>query len=219
MGRQQDTRPIAIVGAGGFGREVAMLIEQINDHRQQWRIVGFYDDDPAVGPRVAGYSVLGAIDAIGREPDGLALAVACGAPRITESIVARIGRPPHSYPRLVHPSVQMARPDQLQIGAGTIICAGCVVTVDVTIGAHVVLNLMCTVGHDASIGDYSAFMPACRISGHVTIGRATYWGTGACIIDRKSVGDRAVIGAGAVVVRDIPADVTAVGVPARVIRQ
>ena len=69
------------------------------------------------------------------------------------------------------------------------------------------------------IGDYSSFMPTCNISGEVRIGEAAYWGTGAKVINRKTVGNHAVIGAGAVVTENIPDNVTAVGVPARVIKR
>ncbi len=93
-----------------------------------------------------------------------------------------------------------------------------IITTNITIGRHVVLNLTCTVGHESSIGDYSAFMPTCNISGEVTIGECTFWGTGSKIINRCRVGDQAIIGAGAVVVRDLPSGVTAVGVPAKIIK-
>jgi serine acetyltransferase len=72
------------------------------------------------------------------------------------------------------------------------------------------------VGHEANIGDYSAFMPTCNISGEVQIGGGNFWGTGVKIINRCTVGENVVIGAGAVVIADVPDNVTAVGVPAKV---
>ena len=81
-----------------------------------------------------------------------------------------------------------------------------------------ILNLACTVGHETEIGDFSSFMPTCNISGEIKVGEATFWGTGAKVINRKTIGNNVIIGAGAVVTIDIPDDVTAVGVPARIVK-
>jgi sugar O-acyltransferase (sialic acid O-acetyltransferase NeuD family) len=119
---------------------------------------------------------------------------------------------------LIHPSVIIGNAKYVSIGEGSIICAGTIMTTNISIGRHVILNLACTIGHESTIDDYSAFMPTCSISGEVTIGKCTYWGTGAKIINRCHVGDNVTIGAGAVVIRDLPPGATAVGVPAKVIK-
>ena len=87
---------------------------------------------------------------------------------------------------------------------------------NIRIGEHVILNLDCTVGHNTVIEDYVTVSPGCHLSGYSTIRRGAYLGTGAVTIERREIGARSIIGAGAVVIRDIPADVTAVGVPATV---
>ncbi|MCQ2076712.1 MAG: hypothetical protein MJZ20_06735 [Bacteroidaceae bacterium] len=80
------------------------------------------------------------------------------------------------------------------------------------------MNLACTVGHDTVIGNHAAFMPSVNISGEVNVGECVYVGTGAKIINQIEIGQNTIIGAGAVVARSLPADCTAVGVPARVIK-
>ena len=80
------------------------------------------------------------------------------------------------------------------------------------------LNLACTVGHDTVIGDYSSFMPTCNISGEVNIGEGVYCGTGAKIINQKNVGKLSTIGAGAVVIKDVPDYAVVAGVPAKIIK-
>lgn len=208
-------KEIAIYGAGGFGLEVAMLVEQIADAGGSWRIIGFFDDGIAEGSMVNGYPVLGGVEKARRWPNPLAMAVAVGKPATKRNIVKRLGNPNLSFPTLVHPSVIMGRKEYVRIGRGCIVCAGCIVTTNISIGEFVILNLACTVGHETVIGNYSSFMPTCNISGEVRIGDGTYWGTGAKIINRVSVGNDAIIGAGAVVIVDVPEGVTAVGVPAR----
>lgn len=219
MSIHADVKPIAIFGAGGFGMEVAMLIEQINAIGSKWNMIGFFDDNVEKGTLVNDYPVLGDQNDLNKWPNGLALAIAIGNPIIKHRIVENITHPKIYFPTLIHPSVTLGNSRFLQIGGGCVICAGCIITTNIIIGNHVLFNLSCTVGHESSIGDFSAFMPTCNISGEVSIGRATYWGTGAKINNRITVGDNTIIGAGAVVTSDLPPDVTAVGVPAKIIKQ
>jgi len=213
-----DRNEIAIFGAGGFGLEVAMLIEQINAVSPKWKIVGFFDDGKTKGQIINDYPVHGGIKELDAWPQPLGIVFALGNPVEKRTVIQKIDNNYLSFPTLIHPSVIMGNPKYVSIGEGSIICAGTIITTKIIVGRHVILNLACTVGHETSIGDYSTFMPTCNISGEVTIGECTYWGTGAIAINRCAVGDRATIGAGAVVVRDVPPGVTAVGVPAKVIK-
>jgi sugar O-acyltransferase (sialic acid O-acetyltransferase NeuD family) len=212
-------KEIAIYGAGGFGLEVAMLIEQINEKECQWDLIGFFDDGMAEGKIINGYPLLGGIEKLNQWDSGLALILALGIPNIKKSIQRKIQNRNISYPVLIHPSVIMGRNDYLNIGEGCIICAGTIITTNILIGKHVILNIACTVGHEAEIGAFSSFMPTCNISGEVKIGVSTFWGTGSKVINRKKIGDNVIIGAGAVVTQDIPDNVTAVGIPASVIKR
>lgn len=212
-------KTIAIFGAGGFGREVAMLIEQINQVRPEWDLVGYFDDDKPVGVSINQYQVLGGLQKLNTWPEKLAVVFALGHPKVNAEVVNKLQNPKIYFPILVHPTVIMGSSKHVTIGQGSIICAGSIITTNVHIGRHVILNLSCTVGHDAVIGDFCSFMPGCNISGEVTIGSGSFWGTGAKMINRKKVGAYTVIGAGAVVTTDIPGHSTAVGVPAKVIKR
>jgi sugar O-acyltransferase (sialic acid O-acetyltransferase NeuD family) len=212
-------KPIAIFGAGGFGLEVAMLIEQINAQGPQWELIGVFDDNAPAHNRFNDTPYLGGMQALNAWGEELAVAFAVGTSQTRKGLVEKISNPKLRFPTLIHPSVVLGNPKFLEIGEGGLICAGCILTTHITIGRFVLLNLACTVGHETVIGDFSSFMPTCNISGEVRIGEATFWGTGAKIINRKNVGDYAVIGAGAVVIDDIPAGATAVGVPAKIVKQ
>ena len=118
---------------------------------------------------------------------------------------------------LLDPSVKVS--DHVEIGVGTIICAQTVLTVNISIGDHVIINLNCTIGHDADISDYATIYPGVNVSGATSIGHAAAeLGTGMQIIQGKRIGEYSIVGAGAVVVDDIPEKCTAVGNPANVIK-
>ena len=89
---------------------------------------------------------------------------------------------------------------------------------NISIGCHVIINLDCTIGHDAIINDFATLYPSVNVSGITNIGHAAELGTGMQIIQGKKIGNYSIIGAGAVVVRDIPDKCTAVGSPARPIK-
>jgi len=208
---------IAIFGAGGFGMEVAMLVEHINASRAIWDLVGFFDDGVPKGETVNGYPILGGITELNGWETGISLVFALGMPKTKNQVLEKIRNPKVSYPVLIHPSVIMGKKDFLAVGEGTIICAGTILTTNIKVGRHVILNLSCTVGHQSEIGDFCSFMPTCNISGEVRIGEKNFWGTGAKIINRKSVGNNVTVGAGAVIIDDVPDNVTVAGIPARVI--
>ncbi len=195
-----------------------MLIEQLNAEGGQWELIGFFDDKIKSDTLVNGYPVLGGTEKLNAWDDPLALVLGLGLPKTRQTVIANITNPRIHYPTLIHPSVIMGSSAYLRIGEGCIICAGTIITTNIDIGDQVVLNLACTVGHETTIGNFSTFMPTCNISGEVEIGEATFWGTGAKVINRTRIGDNVIVGAGAVVTKDLPGNVTAVGVPAKIIK-
>ena len=211
-------KEIAIFGAGGFGSEVAMLIEQINKVSHEWELVGFFDDGEPKGKVINGYPVLGGVENLKQWDSDLSLVLALGKPKTKQDVLGKIHNNNISYPVLIHPAVIMGDKNYLSIGEGSVICAGTIITTNIFIGRHVILNLACTVGHETEIGDFSSFMPTCNISGEVKIGEANFWGTGAKVINKRVIGNNVIVGAGAVVVDDVPENVTVAGVPARVIK-
>tara|TARA_Y100000034_G_C6905707_1_gene420172 strand:+ start:1419 stop:1928 length:510 start_codon:yes stop_codon:yes gene_type:complete len=116
----------------------------------------------------------------------------------------------------IHPNTIIYMKKSCEIGKGTVIGAGNILTVDVKIGEFCSLNLNCTVGHDSILEDFVGLAPNCNISGNVHIGKATYIGTGAKVIQGINIGRGCVIGAGSVVIRDIPDFSVAVGVPTEI---
>jgi len=207
-------KKIVIIGAGGFGREVEMLIDQINNLSPQWDFLGFIDDEKPVGMPIGGSKVLGSIPQVSLMKD-VWVVLAIGNPMSKEKILSKLNGD-QQFATLIHPNVLIGK--RVEIGAGTIICAGNIITTDIIIGRHVILNLSCTVGHDTVIGDLCSFMPSINISGEVVIEGGVYVGTGAKIINQLSIGTKTIVGAGAVVSKTLPANCTAVGIPAKPIK-
>ena len=96
---------IAIYGAGGFGREVLTLLEQVNSQERRYNFIGFFDDGKVCGSDVNGYLVLGGINELNAHEGRLALILALGDPMVKKTIYAKIKKNDVIYPSLVHPSV------------------------------------------------------------------------------------------------------------------
>jgi sugar O-acyltransferase (sialic acid O-acetyltransferase NeuD family) len=212
------TEKVAIYAAGGFAREVAWLVESCSPGVPPAEVVCFIDDNPALhGTLLNSIPVMGLEEAQRRFPDAY-VACAVGSPRVRRRLVDRADARGFRFRTLVHSSVLRSR--WIELGTGSIICAGCILTTNIVVGPHVHINLDCTVGHDVSIGAFSTLAPGVHVSGCVVIGEDVSIGTGAVIINGTAdnplrIGDGSVIGAGACVTKSVPAGVTAVGVPAK----
>jgi sugar O-acyltransferase (sialic acid O-acetyltransferase NeuD family) len=209
---------VAIYGAGGFAREVAWLARVSGGADGQVRVACFVDDDPdRRGQVLNGIPVLG-LEAARREHPTARIVSGIGHPATRERVMTAAAAAGFECQAIVHPRTEMS--EWVEVGPGTVICAGCTLTTNITLGRHVQINLDCTVGHDVRLDDYATLAPGVHVSGWVHIGRRAYLGTGACIINGTEdsplvIGDDAVIGAAACVVRPVPPGITVVGVPAK----
>jgi sugar O-acyltransferase (sialic acid O-acetyltransferase NeuD family) len=210
--------PIVIYGSGGHGRETALLIETLIATGAPWQLVGFVDDDVNRHHTVCGgLPVHGGMEYIVRHSGECLVALGVGSPSVKRTIVERIRAYARGFPILVHPSVQLGR--RITVRQGTQLHAGTIATVDIEIGEFVTCNRRVDISHDCVIDNFATIAPAVTLTGAVKIREGADVGAAASCIPGVTLGEWSIVGAGAVVTRDVPPHRTAVGVPARVLEK
>lgn len=211
---------IAIYGAGGFGKEVACMINRINSKEEKWRLIGFFDDNPNIkGKMISHHGIcLGGIEELNKYEKELALTIAIGNPNVVRKVYSKINNLNIYYPNLIMTDFDIVDKETFKIGKGNIIQASCVASCDVTIGDFNVFNGSVVLGHDVKVGDYNTFMPATKISGEVVIGEECFFGVGSIVLQQIKIGNRVKLGAGSVMMRKPKDDNLYVGNPAKLFK-
>lgn len=212
-------REIVIIGAGGHAREQLDLIAALNAEAECYRVLGFIVDSAfqEAGEIVCDLPVLGNVDWLKDRGADVEVVCAIGDPSQRRRLVERAASYDLRFPALVHPTASVG--SRVEIAEGVIVGAGAVITCDVQIAAHAHVNIGVTVSHDCRLGEFATLAPGVHAAGVVRVEEGAEIGVGATISDRVTIGAWAILGAGCVAVSDIPANTTAVGVPARVIDQ
>lgn len=210
-------KKIAIFGAGGFGREVLQIILDINEIKPMWDLVGFVvDPEFLTSNTVHGYPVYDSSWWLAKNQDVL-LIIAIGSPAKRKKIVDGLLRNENrKFATLIHPNAWIGR--HVKIDEGVVICSGSQITTDIKIGAHTNIHLGAVIGHDSNLNSYVTIYPNASISGNVTLNQGAEIGTSSVIIPKVNIGKWTIIGAGAVVTKNVANNCIAVGVPAKVIK-
>lgn len=209
-------KDIAIFGAGGFGREIACLINRINGKQEgKWNLIGFFDDDENLKDAWNEYGkVLGGMETLNQWEMPLNLVIAIGNPAILEEVVGKIQNANISFPNLIDPNVEFMDREHVEMGKGNVICMRSTISTKVKFGNFNLLNVAVGVGHDATLGDFNVVMPNVNISGGVTIGDANLFGVKSTVLQYLKVGDRVKIGASALLMRNAKSGNLYFGIPA-----
>ncbi len=215
---------LIIVGAGGHAAELLSYLQDLEDTENPVCLLGSIDEGKPKGhweeSRILGnFDVLAPF--IAERNNDTHYITAVGNNRVRQALVAKVGAATKGRTMLawslIHPMAAVGR--RVEIGEGTLLAPGAIVTTRSRLGRHCILNVKASVSHDCLIGDFVNLNPGATVCGNVQIGEGAFIGTGATVINGVSIGAWSIIGAGAVVIRDIPDHVTAVGVPARVIKK
>jgi len=203
---------IVVIGASGFALEAAWLAEECGHN-----VIGFLDDSlEKQGTTVLKKPVLGTIEHWTKFKEYYFI-IAIGSPRSRKAVVEKmqqLGQP--MFATLIHPSVKKSK--YITVGNGTLICAGCILTVNIDIGEHCIININSTIGHEVKIGSFSTIAPIVAVSGNVTLEEFSEVGTGASIRQGISIGRGAMLGMGSVLTKNIPNFKIFAGNPAKPLR-
>ncbi|MBD5356164.1 MAG: acetyltransferase [Bacteroides sp.] len=213
-------RDIAIYGAGGFGREVACMINKINNTAQPiWKLIGFFDDGKEPDAAVSHFGkVLGGLETLNNWSSPLCVALCFGNPNTVRNVRDRLTNPNLEFPNLIDPSFSIADPETFSIGLGNIIKGDCHVTTNVKIGNFNLLNGYVAIGHDVSIGDFNAIMPGARISGEVKIGNQNLLGADCFIKQLIKIGSHVTISPLSALLTKPKDGMTYIGNPAKIFK-
>lgn len=207
-------KDIVIYGAGGFGREIACLINRLNAVKQEWNLLGFIDDGEPVGSKNEYGEVLGNIDYVNSAQKELSVVLGIGTPSILQKLAINITNPKVDFPNLIDPDVLFLDRNNVRIGRGNVICAKCVVSCNVEIGDFNLFNIGVGIGHDASFGSFNVLMPNVNISGGVETGNGNLFGVKSTVLQYLKVGNNTKIGAHSLMMRKAKDDGLYFGIPA-----
>lgn len=205
---------LVILGARGHAQEVHWLVDTINASAPApvYDVLGHLDDDPGAAQGVEGIEILGPLSWLETGDRDVRLALGVGFPRTKRLFVERAEKLGYQFETLVHPRVEMSR--SVRIGNGSIIAAGCVITVDIVLGEHVLVNSAVTIGHGSRIGKYATLSPHATLSGNTILEEGVDMGAASTTKPGVRVGAWAVVGLNAGVVKDLPPGMVAMGCPA-----
>jgi sugar O-acyltransferase (sialic acid O-acetyltransferase NeuD family) len=196
---------VAMIGAGGHG---AVILEML---RLSPDLVTTVVDDHKAGQFIFGHKIIPQKDILLSKVGAVVIAIGHNESR--KRISEDLAIPGIS---IMHPGSIISELE-VMIGPGTVVMAGAVINPRVQIGAHCIINTRSSVDHDCVLQDFVHISPGATLCGNVTVEEGAHIGAGATIIPGKRIGAWAVVGAGAVVTRDVPPGATVVGVPAKII--
>ncbi len=201
-------KKLIIIGANGQGKVVADVALKM----QKYEEISFLDDDDRV-KECMGFAVIGKVTDAVKYIEEADFFVAIGNTKIRMTVTELLRREGATIPTLIHPSATIGM--DVSVGEGTVVMAGAVINPGVIIGQGCIINTCSSIDHDCKICDYVHISVGTHLAGTVSIGSETYVGAGAIISNNKNVIAGCMIGAGAVVVKDIEESGVYVGVPAR----
>lgn len=194
-------KDLLIYGFGGFGHEVACLINHINKVEPTWNIVGYIDDGVEVGTECKYGKVLGNCDTLNAWDKPVAVVIAIGSTKYLEIVSKKITNPNVEFPNIIAPNVFYFDKESVSMGKGNIVTFGCRFSCNIHLGDFNILNGNISFGHDVTIGSYNVLFPETRISGQSVVGNGNFFGARCFVAQCLSVGNNSRFGAGCYVLR------------------
>jgi sugar O-acyltransferase (sialic acid O-acetyltransferase NeuD family) len=208
-----DSKPIAIVGSGEHASVVLDLCLCAGR-----RVAGLIDPEVPRGELVEGLPILGDDRKLSDAAFHAAhdILIGLGDQLVRERLARRVEERGGVLATVVHPRATVAR--GVALGAGTVVFAGAVINTGTKVGRFSIVHANAVVDHDGCLEDGVQICPGAALAGRTTCEHLAFVGTGATVLPGRTIGARSVVGAGAVVLEDVPPDATVVGNPARIVR-
>ena len=208
-------KDLIIIGAGCVGGHIA---SNIHYYTSEYNLIGFLDDSTAkIGKTFVGYPVIGNVDSITNYPPDIAVVIGIAFPTIKLKVVKKIKEYGYTnFPSFISRFTWVSA--NVNIGEGSILYPGATINYNSSIGSFVVVNMNCSIGHDCTIEDFVSFAPGVLLGGNTLIGDASQMGIGAQCIQGMNVGKKCIVGAGAVIIKQVPDTAVVVGNPAKIIK-
>ena len=208
-------KDLVIIGAGGFGREVADTVRCINRHKESYQLLGFVDDaDHLKNQRINDLTVLGNREDLKRMSAGREIyAVIAIADAGLKRLIAQDLDGVVLWENIIHPTALIS--DFCEMGTGNILQAFTIIAPNTTIGNHCMINTRSGMGHDAVMEDYVSVMSLCDITGGVCLKEGAYLALGVGIIPGVTIGEGAYLCAGSIIFKDVEPGATMIGNPAK----
>lgn len=204
---------LVIIGAGGFGREMVAWARQSVQFEREWTIKGLIDDNlRALEGKNTPAPLLGTVQDYQPASDEVFIC-AMGVPVIKKKCCELLIGRGASLTRLIHRTAVLG--DNVEMADGVVLCPYTIASANNRLGRGVAVNLHSSLDHDACVGDWSQVNCHCDLTGAVQVGREVFIGSSVSIIPGVKIGDGAYLGAGSVVLRDVPPGAKVFGVPAR----
>lgn len=210
---------VVILGAGGHAREVAAIVRDQSQSQDEIRVLGFVVESDYIHSAVTSdLPILGDWSWFETaDRDDLAVVCAVGDPVLRKRLVDQAMSIGLSFTNVISPLAYLS--PHARIGQGVMVFPFAAISTNCVLGDHAIVNVGSTISHDSAIDRYGTIGPGVHIAGNVSLGEGCYLGIGSSVVERISIGAWTMIGAGSVVIRDVPDNVTVVGVPAKVIKK
>jgi sugar O-acyltransferase (sialic acid O-acetyltransferase NeuD family) len=204
-------KKLAVIGASGHGKVIAELAEILG-----YQVIFFDDAYPSI-VQVEHWPIAGDFNVLlTNKADFCGAVVAIGNANIRQTITAKLRQAEILTPTLIHPTASVSK--YAQINSGCVVMAGAVVNAFCSLGECCIINSNAVVEHDCHLGDFVHICPNSALAGGTIIDERTWVGIGSSVRQLINIGADVLIGAGSVVVNDISAGVTVIGVPAKVVK-
>lgn len=204
-----------IIGGGDVGKFVAYNFDMF--HSTGFEICGFLDDDSTKwGKIVCGYTILGGINLLDKEKEQVGVLISIANPQTKRKVADTIDFDKVLSPSLIAKNAWLSK--EVVVGKGVIIYPGVSINYHSVIEDHVILNMNCAIGHNCKISKYTTLSPGASLGGYTHIEESVSMGINSATKQAIRIGENTVVGGMSMVIKDLPANVTAVGVPTRIIK-